>query len=435
MVAAVRVHKPGGPEALIFEDVQIAAPGQGQIKIKQHACGVNFIDAYFRMGMYPSPVGMPFIAGNESAGEVMAVGPGVTDIKVGDRVAFVGPLGGYAAERVVPADRAVKLPNNITYEQAAGMMLKGMTVQYLVNRTYKVEKGTVCLIHAAAGGVGLIACQWANHLGATVIGTVGSKEKAELAKKNGCHHTILYRDEDFVAKVKDITSGKLCDVVYDGIGKTTFPASLDCLRPMGYFVSFGSASGQIDAFNINILQTKGSLFATRPTLNHYVAKRDDLIATAADLFKVVGSGAVKDSGQSEISAQRCWEGTQRHGRPRHHRLINLAAVKARRMAARAVTVSLFIVTAPQALAGGISDVGALEIVQRHCVMCHAARPTHESFQRAPKNITLKSVTDIKRYASVIYTQTVQTKAMPLGNQTGMTDNERAELGQWLRELP
>ncbi|HEY2426084.1 MAG TPA: quinone oxidoreductase [Pseudolabrys sp.] len=293
MVAAVRVHKPGGPEVLTYEDVEIAAPGQGQIKIKQHAAGVNFIDAYFRAGMYPSPVGMPFIAGNESAGEVMAVGPGVTNLKVGDRVAFVGPLGGYAAERLVPADRAVKLPDNISYEQAAGMMLKGMTVQYLVNRTYKVEKGTVCLIHAAAGGVGLIACQWANHLGATVIGTVGSKEKAELAKKNGCHHTILYRDEDFVAKVKEITSGKLCDVVYDGIGKTTFPASLDCLRPLGYFVSFGSASGQIDAFNINILQTKGSLFATRPTLNNYVAKRDDLIATAADLFKVVGSGAVK----------------------------------------------------------------------------------------------------------------------------------------------
>ena len=293
MVAAVRVHKHGGPEALVFEDVQIPAPGQGQVKIKQPACGVNFIDTYFRMGMYPSPVGMPFIAGNESAGEVIAVGPGVTDVKVGDRVAFVGPLGGYAAERLIPADRAVKLPNNITYEQAAGMMLKGMTVQYLLNRTYKVEKGTVCLIHAAAGGVGLIACQWANHLGATVIGTVGSKEKAQLCKKNGCHHTILYRDEDFVARVKEITSGRLCDVVYDGIGKTTFPASLDCLRPLGYFVSFGSASGQIEAFNINILQTKGSLFATRPTLNHYAAKRDDLMSMAKDLFEKVGSGAVK----------------------------------------------------------------------------------------------------------------------------------------------
>jgi NADPH2:quinone reductase len=293
MVAAVRVHKHGGPEALTLDDIPIPAPGQGQIKIKQHAIGVNFIDAYFRMGAYPSPVGMPFIAGNESAGEVIAVGPGVTDIKVGDRVAFVGPLGGYAAERVLPADRAVKLPDNISYEQAAGMMLKGMTVEYLLNRTYKVGKGTVCLIHAAAGGVGLIAVQWANYLGATVIGTVGSKEKAEIAKKAGAHHTILYRDEDFPARVKEITSGKMCDVVYDGIGKTTFPASLDCLRPLGYFVSFGSASGQIEAFNINLLQAKGSLFATRPTLNHYAAKREDLISMSSDLFKVVGSGAVK----------------------------------------------------------------------------------------------------------------------------------------------
>jgi NADPH:quinone reductase len=293
MVAAVRVHKVGGPEVLTLDNVQIPAPGPNQIKIKQHAIGVNFIDAYFRMGMYPSPVGMPFIAGNESAGEAIAVGPGVTDLKVGDRVAYVGPLGGYAAERVLPADRAVKLPDNITYDQAAGMMLKGMTVQYLLNRTYKVGKGTVCLIHAAAGGVGLIAVQWAKYIGATVIGTVGSKEKADIAKKAGADHTILYRDEDFVAKVKEITGGKLCDVVYDGIGKTTFPASLDCLRPLGYFVSFGSASGQIEAFNINILQAKGSLFATRPTLNHYAAKREDLLSMSTDLFKVVGSGAVK----------------------------------------------------------------------------------------------------------------------------------------------
>src|SRR6478752_7457581 len=205
MVAAVRVHKPGGPEVLTYEDVEIAAPGQGQIKIKQHAAGVNFIDAYFRAGMYPSPVGMPFIAGNESAGEVTAVGPGVTDLKVGDRVGYVVPLGGYAAERLLPADRAVKLPDNISYEQAAGMMLKGMTVQYLLNRTYKVGKGTTLLMHAAAGGVGLILCQWAKHLGATVIGTVGSEDKAALAKKNGCDHTILYRNEDFVAKVKEFT--------------------------------------------------------------------------------------------------------------------------------------------------------------------------------------------------------------------------------------
>jgi NADPH2:quinone reductase len=293
MVAAVRVHKTGGPEAMVYEDADIPAPGQGQIKMKNHATGINFIDTYFRSGAYPSPVGMPFIPGNESAGEVIAVGPGVSDLKVGDRVTCVGPLGGYALERLVPAERVVKLPDNITYEQAAAMMLKGMTVQYLLNRTFKVGKGTTLLMHAAAGGVGLILCQWANHLGATVIGTVGSKDKAELAKKNGCHHTILYRDEDFVARVKDITGGKLCDVVYDGVGKVTFPASLDCLRPLGLFVSFGSASGQIDAFNINILQQKGSLFATRPTLNTYVAKREDLVACANDLFDKVGSGAVK----------------------------------------------------------------------------------------------------------------------------------------------
>lgn len=293
MVAAVRVHKLGGPDVLTFEDIEVPAPGQGQIKIKQYACGVNFIDTYFREGAYPSPVGLPFVAGNEGAGEVIAVGPGVTEFKVGDRVAYVVALGAYAAERLLPADRVVKLPDNISYEQAAGMMLKGMTVQYLLNRTFKVGKGTIALIHAAAGGVGLIACQWANHLGATVIGTVGSKEKAALAKANGAHHTILYRDENFVERVKEITSGKLCDVVYDGIGKDTFPASLDCIRPLGMFVSFGSASGQIAAFNINILQTKGSLVATRPTLNHYVAKREDLVATAQDLFDKVGSGAVK----------------------------------------------------------------------------------------------------------------------------------------------
>lgn len=293
MVAAVRVHKHGGPEVLTFEEIEVGAPAQGQIRVKQHACGVNYIDTYFRMGMYPSPVGMPFVAGNEGAGEVTAVGPGVTDIKVGDRIAYVTGLGGYAAERLMPADRAVKLPDGISYQQAAGMMLKGMTAQYLLNRTFKVGKGTTVLMHAAAGGVGQILCQWANALGATVIGTAGSKEKAEIAKAHGAHHTILYRDEDFVARVKEITGGKLCDVVYDGIGKATFPASLDCIRPLGMFVSFGSASGQIDAFNINILQAKGSLFATRPTLNTYTAKREDLLATAKDLFDAVLSGKVE----------------------------------------------------------------------------------------------------------------------------------------------
>ena len=292
MVAAVRVHKVGGPEVLTFEDVEVPAPGQGQIRVKQHAVGLNYIDTYFRSGLYPAPA-MPFVIGNEGAGEVTAVGPGVSDIKVGDRVAYVVALGGYAAERILPADRVVKLPEQISYEQAAGMMLKGMTVQYLLRRTFKVEKGMTILIHAAAGGVGLIACQWANHLGATVIGTVGSKEKAELAKANGCHHPILYRDEDFVARVKEITKGEMCPVVYDGIGKATFPASLDCLRPRGMFVSYGNASGPIEAINPNILQQKGSLYMTRPTLVHYTAKREDLLATAKELFDVVISGKVK----------------------------------------------------------------------------------------------------------------------------------------------
>src|ERR1700688_4439680 len=295
MVAAVRVHKTGGPDVLTFEDIDVPPPGPGQVRIRQHACGINYIDTYFRSGLYPPPPpqSLPFVSGNEGAGEVLAVGPGVTEIKVGDRVGYVSALGGYAAERLILAERAVKLPETISYEQAAGMMLKGMTVEYLLNRTFKVKSGMNVLIHAAAGGIGLIACQWANLLGANVIGTVGSKDKAALAKANGCHHTILYREEDFVAKVKEITGGKLCQVVYDGIGKTTFPASLDCLRPLGMFVSFGSAAGPIEAFNMNLLQFKGSLFATRPTLNTYAAKRTDLLAIADELFSVVGKGAVK----------------------------------------------------------------------------------------------------------------------------------------------
>ena len=293
MVAVVRVHKVGGPEVLTYEDIAVPAAGPGQIRVKQHAIGVNFVDTYFRSGLYPAPGGLPFVAGNEAAGEVVEVGSGVSEFKRGDRVAYVHGPGCYAAERLVPADRVVKLPDNISYEQAAGVMLKGMTVEYLIRRTFKVEKGTTVLMHAAAGGVGLILCQWANHLGGNVIGTVGSKDKAALAHANGCHHTILYRDEDFVPRVKEITSGKLCDVVYDGIGKETFPASLDCIRPLGMFVSFGSASGPIEAFNINLLQSKGSLFATRPTLNTYGAKREDLLSMAKELFEVVGGGAVK----------------------------------------------------------------------------------------------------------------------------------------------
>jgi NADPH:quinone reductase len=293
MVAAVRVHKQGGPEVLTYEDIDVPPPGPGQVRLRQHAAGINFIDTYFRSGLYASPVGLPFVSGNEGAGEVIALGEGVADLKIGDRVGYVVPLGAYAAERNLPAERAVKIPDAISYEQAAATMLKGMTVCYLLRRTFDVKPGATVLIHAAAGGIGLIACQWANALGATVIGTVGSKDKADLAKANGCHHAILYREEDFVARVKDITGGALCDVVYDGVGKTTFPASLDCLRPLGLFVSFGSSSGPIEAFNINLLQTKGSLFATRPTLNHYAAKREDLLRLAAETFEVISSGKVK----------------------------------------------------------------------------------------------------------------------------------------------
>jgi NADPH2:quinone reductase len=291
MVAAVRVHELGGPEVLTYEQVDVGEPGTGQIRLKQHASGVNFIDTYFRTGLYSAP--LPFIPGNEGAGEVTAVGPGVSTVKVGDRVAYVNPLNGYSEERLLPADRAVNLPDGISYQQAAGMMLKGMTAHYLLHRTFKVEKGSTILIHAAAGGVGLIVCQWANLLGATVIGTAGSPEKAELARQHGAHHTILYREEDFVARVKDLTKGGLCDVVYDGVGKDVMPASLDCLRPLGMYVNFGNASGPVPPFPLLLLTQKGSLYATRPTLNTHIAKREDLLAISSDLFQVVQSGAVK----------------------------------------------------------------------------------------------------------------------------------------------
>ncbi len=293
MVAAVRIHKTGGPEVLTYEDIQLKDPGQGEVRIKQNAIGLNYIDTYFRTGLYPAPGGLPMIPGNEGAGVVVAVGPGVTDLKVGDRVAYGAAVGGYAAERNIAAERLVKLDAKIDDKTAAGMMLKGMTAEYLLHRTFKVQKGQTILVHAAAGGVGLILCQWANHLGATVIGTVGSADKAKLAQEHGCHHTILYRDEDFVKHVGEITSGGKCHVVYDGVGKATFPASLDCIKPMGMFVSFGNASGPIDAFNILLLQTKGSLFATRPTLVHYGAKREDMVSMAKNLMDVVAKGAVK----------------------------------------------------------------------------------------------------------------------------------------------
>jgi NADPH2:quinone reductase len=292
MVKAIQVHKVGGPEAMVYEDVTLPPPGKGEVRVKNRAIGINFIDVYHRTGLYPPPQS-PFIPGSEAAGDVVALGEGVTGFRKGDRVAYVAGYGGYAEERNVAARVLVKLPDAISYNTAAGMMLKGLTAQYLLRRTYKVRRGDTILIHAAAGGVGLIASQWANHLGATVIGTVGTKDKAKLAKKNGCHHTILYSSEDFVARVGEITKGRKCDVVYDGVGKATFPGSLDCLKPLGMFVSFGSASGPIEAFNIGLLSQKGSLFATRPTLFTYTAERADLLRMARDLFGVVTTGAVK----------------------------------------------------------------------------------------------------------------------------------------------
>lgn len=292
MVHAVQVHQTGGPEVLTYEEVVVPPPGPGQVQVRHTAIGLNFIDVYFRTGLYKAAT-MPFIPGNEGAGVVEAVGPDVTDFHPGDRVAYAMTIGAYAELRNVPAAALVHLPAAIDDRTAAAMMLKGMTAQYLVRRTHHIKPGDVILVQAAAGGVGLILCQWAKHLGATVIGTVGSKDKGELALANGCDEVILYRYEDFVHRVKEITSGKLCDVVYDGVGQATYPASLDCLKPLGLFVSFGNASGAIKNFDLLHLSAKGSLFATRPTLGTFVAKRADLIATANDLFEAVLTGAVK----------------------------------------------------------------------------------------------------------------------------------------------
>jgi NADPH:quinone reductase len=292
MTKAVRVHNYGGPEVLKYEDVEVGRPGPGQLRVRHHAIGVNYIDTYFRTGQYPAP-SLPFVLGNEAAGEVVEVGEGVAGFKPGDRVAYVITLGNYAEERLADVKFVVKLPDGVDYDTAAAMMLKGMTVQYLLRRTFAVKPGDTILFHAAAGGVGLIATQWAKHLGATVIGTVGSQEKAELAKKNGCDHVILYREEDVAKRVREITTGEGVPVVYDGVGKATFQGSLDSLKPFGVLVSFGSASGPIEAFNLGILAQKGSLYVTRPTLMTHMAKRETLDEIASDLFDVVGRGAVK----------------------------------------------------------------------------------------------------------------------------------------------
>jgi len=291
MVKAIRIHKTGGPEVLQLEDITLPEPGSGELRVRNRAIGLNFIDTYFRTGLYAVPQ-LPFVPGNEGAGEVVAVGPGVTEFKPGDRVAYVATLGSYAEERIVPVNSTVALPEAVSFEAAAGMMLKGMTAEYLLHRTYKVKPGDTILVHAAAGGTGLILCQWGKALGATVIGTVGSKEKAELAKAHGADHVILYREEDFVARVKEITGGKLCDVVYDGVGKDTFLPSLDTLRPFGVLASFGNASGAVEPFNLGLLGPKGSLYVTRPTLFTHIANRATMVAMAKNLFDTVASGKV-----------------------------------------------------------------------------------------------------------------------------------------------
>jgi NADPH:quinone reductase len=292
MSYSMRVHDYGGPEVLKWEEVAVGEPGPGQAKIQHQAVGLNFIDVYHRIGLYKQPA-MPFVPGSEGAGVVLAVGEGVTDIAPGDRVAYGTTIGAYSEERLIPADRLVKLPDEIDFTTAAAMMLQGMTVHYLLRKTYRVTPETVMLFHAAAGGVGLIAMQWASHLGATIIGTAGSEEKAALAKSHGATHVINYSRENFVERVREITGGKGVDVVYDSVGKDTFPASLDCLKQRGMWVSFGNSSGPVPPFEMAILSQKGSLFATRPTLQHYVGTREQLLEASQDLFDMVKNRRVR----------------------------------------------------------------------------------------------------------------------------------------------
>lgn len=292
MTHAIRVHQHGGPEVMQWEPVDLPVPGPGEALVRHSCVGVNYIDVYFRTGAYP-PAQLPFTPGMEAAGVVEAVGDGVTEVAVGDRVAYAAPPpGAYAERRVIAAHRLVALPEDISDEQAAAMMLKGMTAQYLLRRTYRVQPGDTILFHAAAGGVGLIACQWAKALGATVIGTVGSAEKAELARHHGCDHPVNYNQEDFVERVREITGGEGVAAVYDSVGAATFERSLDCLRPLGVLASFGQSSGPVTTFNPGLLAQKGSLYLTRPTLFTYTAKRQDLLDTAQELFRMVADGKV-----------------------------------------------------------------------------------------------------------------------------------------------
>ncbi len=291
MPHAIRIHENGGPEVLKWEEIEVPDPGPGQVKLRQEAAGLNFIDVYHRTGLYKQE--LPFTPGVEGAGVIEAVGPGVTNVRPGDPVAYAGPLGGYAEERLIEADRVVKLPAGISTEQAGAMMLQGLTARMLLRAVHHVEPGETILIHAAAGGVGLIVCQWAKALGAIVIGTVGSDEKAELARTHGCDHPIVYTRQDFAAEVDRITEGKKLRVVYDSVGRDTFMKSLDCLRPRGLMVSFGNASGAPEPIAPGILSQKGSLFLTRPTLFHYIATRDELEESAGELFDMVANGKVK----------------------------------------------------------------------------------------------------------------------------------------------
>jgi NADPH:quinone reductase len=293
MPKAIKIYEAGGPEVLRFEEYDPGSPGQGEARVRHKAIGVNFIDIYHRTGLYPLP-SLPTIIGMEGAGVVESIGEGVTEVRTGDRVAYAGlPPGAYAEVRLIPAHRLVKVPESISNGQAAAMMLRGMTARYLLYGCYKVKRGDTILVHAAAGGVGSIVCQWAKHLGATVIGTVGSKQKADLAQRSGCDYPILYREEDFAERTKEITKGRGVDVVYDSVGQTTFAKSLDCLRPLGMMVSFGQSSGSVPPLDLGVLAAKGSLFLTRPSLMTYTAKRDDLLAHARDLFEVVEKGVVR----------------------------------------------------------------------------------------------------------------------------------------------
>ena len=292
MVKAIRMQQVGGPEVMLLEEVTLGAPGPGEALVRHKACGLNYIDVYFRTGLYPQP--LPAGLGMEGSGIVEAVGPGVSYISVGDRVAYAGrPTGAYAEARIMPADQLVRLPDSIPFETAAAMMLQGLTVQYLFHRTFPLQGGETILFHAAAGGVGSIACQWARAIGVNMIGAVGSDEKADIARAHGCAHVINYNKEDFVQRVREITNGKGVPVVYDSIGKDTFTASLDCLAPLGMMVSFGNASGPVPAFSLNELGSRGSLFITRPSLMTYTAKRNDLEQMAAHLFAMVESGKIK----------------------------------------------------------------------------------------------------------------------------------------------